>query len=164
MATKLQSPNGTVLWLTAEGTSYHNFERTPAFRGQLPGTHMLTSACTAACSVLVRHKLISVPLQASDSLQSCIVLQRENGSATCSHYMVDRLQDKVHCKLVLACQHFIFCVVCSKSRHCWQVIYLDGRIGEFAAAFEDATGCHPSHPVYAACQVCTYGTSPCLPI
>ncbi|KAA6421903.1 MAG: DNA polymerase alpha subunit B [Trebouxia sp. A1-2] len=33
-----------------------------------------------------------------------------------------------------------------------QVQYLDGRIGDFAAAFEDATGCHPSHPVYAACQ------------
>ncbi len=34
-----------------------------------------------------------------------------------------------------------------------QVQYLDGRIGDFAAAFEDASGCHPSHPIYAACQV-----------
>ena len=69
--------------------------------------------------------------------------------------MVDRLQDKVANDDVADAAHssthrqfeHLFDITSE------QVQYLDGRIGDFAAAFEDATGCHPSHPVYAACQV-----------
>ncbi|KAL3154503.1 hypothetical protein ABBQ32_013965 [Trebouxia sp. C0010 RCD-2024] len=74
---------------------------------------------------MFRHNM-QAHLQAVDSTQSCTVLQREDGLAACNHYMMDRLQDKVN--------------------------HLEGRIGDFATAFENATGCHPSHPVYAACQ------------
>ncbi len=34
-----------------------------------------------------------------------------------------------------------------------QVSYLEGRIGNFAEAIENVTGCAPSQPVYAASQV-----------
>lgn len=69
--------------------------------------------------------------------------------------MVDRLQDKVANDVVADAAHSC---IHRQFEHPFdttseQVQYLDGRIGDFAAAFEDATGCHPSHPVYAACQV-----------
>ena len=69
--------------------------------------------------------------------------------------MVDRLQDKVANDVVGDAAHIL---THRQFEHPFditseQVQYLDGRIGDFAAAFEDATGCHPSHPIYAACQV-----------
>ncbi|DBB04040.1 TPA: DNA polymerase alpha subunit B [Trebouxia sp. C0004] len=68
--------------------------------------------------------------------------------------MVDRLQDKVAKDVVADAAHNS---THRQFQHPFditneQVQYLDGRIGDFAAAFEDATGCHPSHPIYAACQ------------
>ena len=84
----------------------------------------------------------------SGHTERCIVLPRGDSSVSSSYFMVDRLQDKVTFPAFAFATQYT-----SDMQRVAQVNYLDGRIGDFAAAFEDATGCHPSHPVYAACQV-----------